>query len=76
MAAAPGGAIDVLLEYKAAGVIGALGVAGGPIDVMTRYVETGAPLLANLGQTPVKYERIGVPQLAAMAAAADCVLRF
>lgn len=37
-----GGAIDVLLEYKAAGVIGALGVAGGPIDVMTRYVETGA----------------------------------
>lgn len=40
------------------------------------YVETGAPLLANLGQTPVKYERIGVPQLAAMAAAADCVLRF
>ena len=39
---APGGAIDVLLEYKAAGVIGALGVAGGPIDVMTRYVETGA----------------------------------
>lgn len=39
---APGGAIDVLLEYKSAGIIGALGVAGGPIDVMARYLETGA----------------------------------
>lgn len=40
------------------------------------YVETGAPLLADLGETPVPYERIGIPQLAAMAAAADRVLRF
>lgn len=40
------------------------------------YVETGAPLLAGLGETPVRYERIGVAQLAALAAASDCVLRF
>ena len=40
------------------------------------YVETGAPLLEDLGQTPVPYERIGVAQLAAMAAASDYVLRF
>jgi D-threo-aldose 1-dehydrogenase len=39
---ARGGAVEVLHDYKEAGVIGALGVAGGPIDLMTRYVETGA----------------------------------
>lgn len=48
-----------------------LGDLGRPI-----YVETGAPLLENLGQTPVRYERIGVAQLAQMAAESDCVLRF
>jgi D-threo-aldose 1-dehydrogenase len=31
---APGGAVEVLQEYKRAGAIGALGVAGGPIDLM------------------------------------------
>ena len=40
------------------------------------YVETGAPLLENLGQSPVPFERISVAQVAAMAAASDCVLRF
>lgn len=40
------------------------------------YVETGAPLLKDLGESPVPYERITVAQLAAMAAASDCVLRF
>lgn len=39
-------------------------------------VETGAPLLADLGETPVKYERITLPQLARLAAESDCVLRF
>jgi D-threo-aldose 1-dehydrogenase len=39
---ARGGAVEVLRQYKEAGVIGALGVAGGPIDLMMRYVETGA----------------------------------
>ncbi len=37
-----GGAVDVLHQYKAEGVIGAVGVAGGPIDLLVRYVETGA----------------------------------
>lgn len=40
------------------------------------YVETGAPLLEDLGESPVKYERITVAQLAQMAAASDYVLRF
>ena len=39
---APGGAVDVLAQYKAQGIVGAIGVAGGAIDVMTRFVETGA----------------------------------
>lgn len=40
------------------------------------YLETGAPLLQNLGQTPAPYERISVLQLAELAARADFVLRF
>lgn len=39
---APGGATDVLLKFKEQGVIGHLGIAGGPVDLMIRYVETGA----------------------------------
>jgi D-threo-aldose 1-dehydrogenase len=39
---ARGGAVEVLQQYKEQGVIGALGVAGGPIDLMIRYVKTGA----------------------------------
>ncbi|HEX5689492.1 MAG TPA: aldo/keto reductase [Roseiflexaceae bacterium] len=39
---APGGAVEVLQRYQSEGVIGALGVAGGPIDLIIRYVETGA----------------------------------
>jgi D-threo-aldose 1-dehydrogenase len=39
---APGGVVDTLRQYKREGVIGAIGVAGGPIDLMIRYVETDA----------------------------------
>jgi D-threo-aldose 1-dehydrogenase len=39
---APGGPVDVLLDLKRQGVIGHVGVAGGPVDLMIRYVETGA----------------------------------
>lgn len=39
---APGGALEVLLGFKDQGVIQHVGVAGGPIDLMIRYVETGA----------------------------------
>ena len=38
---APGGAVEVLRELKGEGVIEHLGVAGGPIDMEIRYVETG-----------------------------------
>jgi D-threo-aldose 1-dehydrogenase len=38
---APGGAVEVLVGLKEEGVIEHLGVAGGPVDLMIRYVETG-----------------------------------
>lgn len=38
---APGGPMEVLQDFKAQGVIGYLGIASGPIDVETQYVETG-----------------------------------
>lgn len=38
---APGGAVEALHALKEEGLIGHVGVAGGPIDLMVRYVETG-----------------------------------
>jgi D-threo-aldose 1-dehydrogenase len=37
----PGGPVEVLQQCKEEGLIAHLGVAGGPIDMMTRFVETG-----------------------------------
>ncbi len=39
-AMAPGGPVEVLQRCKEEGLIAHLGVAGGPIDLMTRFVET------------------------------------
>lgn len=39
---APGGPMDVLQQYRDQGVIGHLGVAGGPIPLQIQYIETGA----------------------------------
>jgi D-threo-aldose 1-dehydrogenase len=36
-----GGATEALLKFKEQGVIGHLGIAGGPVDLMIRYIETG-----------------------------------
>ncbi|HEX7170347.1 MAG TPA: aldo/keto reductase [Rubrobacter sp.] len=38
---APGGPAETLMDLKDGGVIGHVGVAGGPIDLMVRYVRTG-----------------------------------
>lgn len=38
---AKGGAVDVLVKLKEQGVIGHLGMAGGPVELMIRYIETG-----------------------------------
>lgn len=37
----PGGAFEVLRSYKEQGVIGHIGISGGPIKMLMRYVETG-----------------------------------
>ena len=37
----PGGPVEVLQQSKEEGLIAHLGVAGGPIDMMIRFVETG-----------------------------------
>jgi D-threo-aldose 1-dehydrogenase len=39
---APGGVLEALQRCKDEGLIGHLGLAGGPADLMIRYVETGA----------------------------------
>jgi D-threo-aldose 1-dehydrogenase len=38
----PGGALEVLQRFQAQGVIDHLGISGGPVDMLIRYVETGA----------------------------------
>jgi D-threo-aldose 1-dehydrogenase len=38
---APRGPVEVLLDLKRQGIVAHLGVAGGPIDLSMRYVETG-----------------------------------
>lgn len=38
---APGGALDVLKEYQRQGVIEHIGMSGGPIKMLIRYLETG-----------------------------------
>jgi D-threo-aldose 1-dehydrogenase len=38
---APGGAVEALVRLKQEGVIDLIGISGGPIDMLLRYVETG-----------------------------------
>lgn len=38
---APGGPVEALMGLKDEGVIGHLGIAGGPVDLMIQFVETG-----------------------------------
>jgi D-threo-aldose 1-dehydrogenase len=38
---APGGTLEALVRLKQEGIVQALGIAAGPVDMMIRYVETG-----------------------------------
>ena len=42
MCMGPGGPLEVLQNFKAQGVIEHIGMSGGPIDMLIRYLETGA----------------------------------
>jgi hypothetical protein len=48
-----------------------LGASGGPV-----YVQKGAAALGQLGQAALPFEEISDEQLAGLAAACACVLRF
>lgn len=37
-----GGALEAMQDLQRQGVIGGLGISGGPVDLLIRYVETGA----------------------------------
>lgn len=37
-----GGALEAMQDLQRQGVIGGLGISGGPVDMLIRYVETGA----------------------------------
>lgn len=39
---APGGPLEVLQQLQQEGIIEHIGVAGGPVDLMLQYIETGA----------------------------------
>lgn len=41
-AVAPGGPVDALVSLRARGLVDHIGVAGGPVGLMRRYLETGA----------------------------------
>lgn len=51
----PGGPVEVLQQCKAEGLIAHLGVAGGPIDMMMRFVETG------LFEAAISHNRFTLP---------------
>jgi D-threo-aldose 1-dehydrogenase len=38
---APGGVMEILQDYKRQGVIGALGIASGPVELAMQYIQTG-----------------------------------
>jgi D-threo-aldose 1-dehydrogenase len=39
---APGGPVEALVELREQGLVDHLGVAGGPVDVLRQYLDTGA----------------------------------
>ncbi len=73
-ATGPGGAVEALLALRWDGVIGQLGVAGGPIDLMRRYVATGAFQVALTHNRYTLLDRSARPLLEDCAAAGVAVV--
>jgi D-threo-aldose 1-dehydrogenase len=65
---ARGGALDVLQGLQREGVIGDLGISGGPIDMLIRYVETGAFAAVETHNRYTLLNRSALPLLDAAAA--------
>lgn len=64
----PGGPLDVLQGLQREGVIGDLGISGGPIDMLIRYVETGAFAAVETHNRYTLLNRSALPLLDAAAA--------
>ena len=64
-----GGAVETMLALKEEGVIGHLGVAGGPIDLMLRFLATGA------FEAAISHNRYTLVDQSAEPLIADCVRR-
>jgi D-threo-aldose 1-dehydrogenase len=71
---ADGGPAEALLGLKDEGLIGHVGVAGGPIDLMKRYVETGLFAAAITHNRYTLLERSAEPLLDACAESGVAVL--
>jgi D-threo-aldose 1-dehydrogenase len=71
---APGGAVEVMRSYQEQGVVGALGVAGGPIDLLIRFLELGVFDLALTHNRFTLIDRSAEPLLAYAAARGIAVL--
>jgi D-threo-aldose 1-dehydrogenase len=65
---AKGGPLDVLQGLQRRGVIGDLGISGGPIDMLIRYVETGAFAAVETHNRYTLLNRSALPLLDAASA--------
>jgi len=71
---APGGPVDALRDLAAEGRVGHLGVAGGPVDLLRRYVDTGAFEVVITHNRWTLLDRSAEPLLADCAAAGVAVI--
>jgi D-threo-aldose 1-dehydrogenase len=63
-----GGALDAMQDLQRQGVIGGIGISGGPIDMLIRYVETGAFAAVETHNRFTLLNRSAVPLLDVCAA--------
>jgi D-threo-aldose 1-dehydrogenase len=64
---ARGGPLEVLQHFQDEGVIGHLGISGGPVDMLIRYVETGAFAALETHNRYTLLNRAAVPLLESAA---------
>lgn len=63
-----GGALDAMRDLQRQGIIGDVGISGGPIDMLIRYVETGAFAAVETHNRYTLLNRSALPLLDAAAA--------
>lgn len=63
-----GGALDAMQDLQREGVVGDIGISGGPVDMLIRYVETGAFAAVETHNRFTLLNRSAVPLLETCAA--------